>query len=370
MNGIIKKKKKIIFLITGSGVGGAEIVVKNLIFNIDQDKFNPIFVSIRPLGIIGEEIGKNFKTFSLMADKKFNPLFLLRLFSIIRKEEPDILHCHLFHANFLGRIIGKILGVPFIISTVHSDNFGGTFRYFLLKITDFLNDFTVVVSKKIEEDLIKRKIVPISKIKIIYNGVEDGGDFINKLDIDTLKKELKINNKYPIILSVGRLMPVKGHIYLIRAISLLIKKYPDLRLLLIGDGSERMNLEAESTKLGLNNNILFLGEIIKTEPYYRLADIFVLPSINEGFGLAIVEAISNKLLVVASNVGGIPEIIKNNINGFIVNPEDYIMLSKKIDHILEMNNHEKEKIIDTAYNDFKNNFSLKRMLNQYNSLYN
>src|SRR5680860_300432 len=106
MNGIIKKKKKIIFLITGSGVGGAEIVVKNLIFNIDQDKFNPIFVSIRPLGIIGEEIVKNF---SLMADKKFNPLFLLRLFSIIRKEEPDILHCHLFHANFLGRIIGKIL---------------------------------------------------------------------------------------------------------------------------------------------------------------------------------------------------------------------------------------------------------------------
>jgi len=224
----MNNKKKIVFLITGSNVGGAEIVVKNLIFNLDQDKFLPIFISIRPFGKIGKEISEKFKTISLGADKKFNPILLLRLFNILKKEKPDILHCHLFHANFIGRIIGSIAGVPLIISTIHSDNFGGRLRYFLLKITDFLTDFTVVVSQKIKDDLVKRKIVPANKIKVIYNGVPENKDIVNRDDIEKIKNDLKITNNYPILLSVGRLAQIKGHIYLIRAFGMLKDKYPGI----------------------------------------------------------------------------------------------------------------------------------------------
>jgi glycosyltransferase involved in cell wall biosynthesis len=370
MNQNNSKKRKIIYLITGSDTGGAEIVVKNLIFNLNQDKFLPVFVSIRPLGIIGREISERFKAISLGAGEKFNPFFLLRFFILLKKERPDILHCHLFHANFVGRIIGRMAGVKFIISTIHSDNFGNKLRYLLLKMTDFLNDLTVVVSQKIKDDLIKKGIVPDKKIMVIYNGVKEAENNISSEDIYKIKKDLSIENNSPIILSIGRLHEVKGHIYLIRAIKILTEKNPDLRLLIIGDGPERKNLENESVKLGLSHVILFLGEIRETVPYYKLADIFVLPSINEGFGLSIVEAMSNKLLVVASNVGGVPEIIKDGANGFLVNPGDPIKLAEVISKIILKDKLDKEKIIENAYNNFKSNFSLETMLDKYTLLYN
>jgi glycosyltransferase involved in cell wall biosynthesis len=362
-------KKKILFLITGSDVGGAEIVVKNIIFNIDLDKFLPIFVSIRPLGRIGKEISQKFNAISLQADAKFNPLFLLRLFSLIKKEKPDVLHCHLFHANLLGRIIGRLAGVPLIISTVHTDNFGGKLRYFLLRITDFLNNLTITVSQDIKNGLIERKISTEDKIQVIYNGVEENFNLISKEDIDNLKNKIGIVDKYPIILTVGRLNIIKGHIYLIKSLVKIVKKYPDIRLLIIGDGPEKNNLETEVLNLELQNNVLFLGEIRELPIYYKMADIFVLPSVNEGFGLAAVEAMSNKLLVVASCVGGVKEIIKDGINGFFATAKDTDNLAEVINKVYSLNEAERNKIVNNAYNDFKDNFSLERMISNYEKIY-
>src|SRR5680860_1872823 len=118
------KKKKIMFLITGSNMGGAEVVVKNIIFNLDKTQFDISFVSIRPLGVIGEEIAERSTVYSLSARQKFSPLFLFKLYKLLKTEKPDILHCHLFHANLIGRIVGRLTSVPRIISTVHSDNIG------------------------------------------------------------------------------------------------------------------------------------------------------------------------------------------------------------------------------------------------------
>ncbi len=364
-----RERKKIMFLITGSELGGAEVIVKNIIFNLDQTKFIPIFVSIRPLGTIGKEINRRCKVFSAQAENKFSILFLFRLYHIIYTEKPDILHCHLFHANFLGRIIGKILKIPFIISTIHSDNFGGRFRYFLLQITDPLTNITIAVSQKIKDDLIKHNIITKNKIKLIYNGVNNSNNLITSNDINNLKKSLKIENYHPIILSVGRLNSVKGHIYLIRAIKLVINQYPNLRLILIGNGPERVNLEAEVLNLNLSNNIIFLGEIRKLSIYYKLADFFILPSLNEGFGLAVVEAMSNGLLVIASRVGGIPEIIHDSVNGFTFNPKDVFDLSKVMRKVFYLKREQKKSFIYNAYKDFEDNFSLEKMIDNYYRLY-
>lgn len=358
------------FLITGSDIGGAEIVTKNIIFNLDKDRFDIIFVSIRPLGQIGREIGEKVKAFSLGASEKFNPLFIWRLWLLLIKNRPDILHCHLFHANFIGRIIGKLAGVKFIISTVHSDNFGGKLRYFLLKISDKLNNMTVSVSENIKNGLIEKKITTPNKIKVIYNGVAEPVDDLFVEDIIELKEELGLVGAYPIILSVGRLNIIKGHIYLIRALKSLENKYEDIKLILIGGGPERLFLENEVKKLGLISRVLFLGAVSNPGLYYKLADLFVLPSVNEGFGLAAVEAMSNKLLVVASNVGGIPEIIKDGENGFMSSPGNSEDLSLAIINALSLSKDKKSQIIEKARCDAANKFSLKRMLNDYNLLYN
>lgn len=370
MNNAEVAKKKIMFLITGSDIGGAEIVVKNLIFNLDQSKFNISFVSMRPLGTVGKEIKKKCPVFSLEASQKFNPILVFKLFKLIRQERPDILHCHLFHANLLGRIIGKIVKVPYIISTVHSDNFGGKLRYFLLKISDKLNNMTVVVSENIKNDLLVKKITTPDKIKVIYNGVVLPEDNLSVEDIIKLKEKLGLVGAYPIVLSVGRLNIIKGHIYLIRALKSLENKYEDLKLILVGDGPERLSLENEVKKIDLDSKVLFLGAVNNPGDYCKLADVFVLPSVNEGFGLAAVEAMSNKLLVVASNVGGIPEIIKDGENGFMSRPGNSEDLSLAITNALALSKDKKSEITERAGHDVINKFSLNKMLKEYNLLYN
>ena len=183
------------------------------------------------------------------------------------------------------------------------------------------------------------------------------------------KEYLKIEKNYPIILSVGRLNKIKGHIYLIKALNILKIKYPNLRLLLIGDGPEKKILENKIGQLGLSKNILFLGEIRDLDIYYQLSDIFVLPSINEGFGLSVVEAMSNKLLAIATRVGGVPEIIEEGISGYMANPEDENSIAHVIDRILNLNEEEKKVIINNAYLNFKSKFSLEKMISNYESLY-
>lgn len=364
-----RKKKKIMFLITGSNMGGAEVVVKNIIFNLDKNRFETSFVSIRPLGIIGKEISERTKVFSLFAKQKFNPLFFYKLYKLLKIEKPDILHCHLFHANLVGRIIGKIARVPKIISTVHSDNIGGSIRYFLLRVTDSLNDATVVVSNKIKEGLLKRKVSPESKIKVIYNGVEGPDLSIADEDIINKKRELSIEKNNPILLSVGRLHQVKGHIYLIRALKLIVDKFPNGKLILIGDGPERENLEKEVLDLDLINNVLFLGEMKAEDIYYRIADVFVLPSLVEGFGLVLLKAMSNNCLVVASQVGGVPELIEDNINGCLVDSANSKVLAQKIIDIQKLNDSERLNIIRNARESYLEKFILEKTLKSYVDLY-
>lgn len=364
------KKKKIIFFITGTNMGGAEVVVKNLMFNLDKDLFDLILISMRPIGVIGKEINKEYPVYSLDINKKFNPSFLIRLYKILKKERPDILHCHLFHANLIGRIIGKMAKVPYIISTIHSDNIGGKFRYILLKKTDFLNDITVVVSNKIKQSLVEKKIISEQKIKVIYNGVEEPDLSITEKDIENKKKELKIENNSPILLSVGRLHPVKGHIYLIKAMKEIVDKYPKSKLILIGEGEERQRLETEVKKLKLENNVLFLGEIKAEDIYYRLADIYVQPSLVEGLPLTIIEALKNNCLVVATNVGGIPEIIQDNVNGFLIKPGDENSLSSFIKKVLSFSQEEKDNFINFKNKDkFLQKFYLSSMIDCYRRIY-
>ena len=358
------------FLLTGSNMGGAEMVVRNLMFNLDSNLFDLSLVSIRPTGIIGQEIKRKYPVYSLEANQKFNPLFLYKLYKILKQEKPDILHCHLFHANLVGRIIGKIAKVPYIISTIHSDNIGSQFRYFLLKISDFLNDTTVVVSNKVKQGLLERKIIAERKIKVIYNGVEEPDLTITENDVENKKRELKIENNYPIILSVGRLHSVKGHIYLIKAMKEVTKKYPKTKLVLIGDGAERQRLEDEVRILKIENNVLFLGEIKAEDIYYRLADMYIQPSLVEGFGITLVDAMKNNCFVIATNVGGIPEIIQDGVNGLLIESSSVDSLIFSIQKVVSLSKNEKENIINFKNKeDFLRKFYLYKMVESYQNNY-
>ena len=366
------KKTKILYLITGLNSGGAEILLWNLLKKINRDSFDPIVVSILPIGSIGEKIKKEgVRVLSLESTFKFNPLIIKRLISIIKKEKPEILHTHLFHANLLGKIIGLFNSSLIIISTIHNIRFKNLLREKLSFFTRRGSNIVIVISKAIAKAMLKKGVIKKKKHKIILDGI-DYKKFNEKENNDIskeIKKEIGIEVNTPILLSVGRLHKVKGHSYLIRSIEIIKKHYPNLVLVVVGEGSERKKLEKIIRELNLGNKIFLIGEKNNIEKYLQIADLFILPSCEEGLGVSLMEAQAAGLLVLASNVGGIPEVIEDGENGFLVNPKDSKVLAEKIIDILSLSVKEKEIIRKNAQKNIIKNFSIEVMVKKYENLY-
>lgn len=365
------KKIKILFLITGLNTGGAEIILRDLIKNLNKDKFFPVVVSIVPIGDIGREIKKTgIDVKSLNINFKYNLLIIARLFFLMRKEKPDILHTHLFHANFLGRIVGKICRVPIIISTFHSEQEKGIIREKLLKYTDRFTNINITVSVGVAKEITKLKITSERKINVIYNGVSlDKFRYKDYAFRGKTREEMDISGDKKVLISVGRLHKVKGYINLIKAIELLNQKDPNITLVIIGDGGERSNLEQQIKKTGLKEKILLLGQKEDVSKYLNAGDIFVLSSKWEGFGIAIVEAMACGILVIATKVGGVPELVEDGKTGFLVEPGNARALAQKIQYVLNLPEEHRKKIGENARKLVEEKFSLQKMVREYEDLY-
>ncbi|MFH1661875.1 MAG: glycosyltransferase [Candidatus Falkowbacteria bacterium] len=356
------KKIKILYLITGLKTGGAEIILKNLVKKLDKQKFDLVVVSITPIGEIGQDMLKDgIKVLSLKVKRKWNFLMILRLSKIIKQEKPIILHAHLFHANLLGRIINLFYKDIINISTIHSIDFGGNFREWLIKITDRFCDTTVVVSQKVSDMMLKKKIVLKNKIKTIYNGVD--------LNFFYSQNNSKKHQNYPMLLSAGRLVQAKGYTFLIKAIKILKTKYPKMLLTVLGEGEERKKLEQQIKSLNLEKNILLLGNKNNIIDYLKIDSIFISSSLSEGLGMSIIEAMACGLLTVATKVGGVPEIIEDKKSGFLAEPGNVENLVNKIDYVINLSKDKKQEISKNARQVVENKFSLKKMVENYEKLY-
>lgn len=354
---------------TASDVGGAEIIVKNIAFNLDKNKYDLILVSIRPIGLIGQEIAKKIRVESLNQKYKFNPLVIYRLYKILKKEKPDILNSHLIHSNLLARVVGNWARVPRIISSTHSENFGGKLRYLLFRLSDKLSDLNLVVSWRIKNQLIEKKLSTAEKIKVIHNGIKPARQ-VSQEELTVKKEELGLEKNQPILLFLSRLTTVKGCIYLIRAVNKLRDKYPQIKLLIVGNGPERGNLEAEVEKLNLAKHVLFLGEQRDVDLYYQLADLFILPSFHEGLSNVVIESFANKTLALATKTGPMPEIIEHGVNGFMVDElGDDEALALGIENALNISLEKRQMMTEKAYTDYLAKFTIERMVNEYDEVY-
>ena len=365
------KRIKILYLITGLKTGGAEIVLYNLVKNINKKKIETVVVSIIPIAEIGKKIqNSGIRVLSLNAKFKYNPFIFFKLISILKKEKPQILHSFLFHSILLGRIVGRICKVPIIISSIHSEYIGGFLRNRLLQITDSLDDVVTIVSQKASETMLKSKTASANKLLVIYNGI-DLNKFIfqDKKARKEIRKELNLEKDDKVLISIGRLFKAKGYPYLIEAIKILKSKYPDIKLLIIGEGEEKNKLETQTRELNLEKNIFFLGRKENVSNCLNASDIFILASLWEGFGLAIVEAMACGLPVITTNVGGIPEIIQDKISGLLVDPKDSEILAQKIDYLLNLDADSRERLILKGRKIVEQKFSLEKMITKYEELY-
>ncbi|PIV63341.1 MAG: hypothetical protein COS11_07955 [bacterium (Candidatus Ratteibacteria) CG01_land_8_20_14_3_00_40_19] len=297
-------------------------------------------------------------------------LTLFKLYCNIKRERPVIVHTHTSKAGFLGRWAAKLAGVPIIIHTPHGHIFYGYFpflvtKFFILleKFTGFITDYIITLTERGKEEYVRYRIGPPAKFIPIYSGIEkrkfappptsplssltsyplpwgrgrEGeGRKWGRLNREE-KKELGIPSEVKIVGTIGRLEPVKGHSYFLKAAKLIIAdlRFQETRFLLAGSGSLRKKLEREAISLGIKENVLFLGWREDIVEILDILDIFVLPSLNEGMARVILEAMLMAKPVVASNVGGIPDIVEDEKTGLLVPPGDFKGLSEAIIKLLK-----------------------------------
>lgn len=359
--------KKIIHFITGLEVGGAETLLENLVYNLDE--YQVKVLSIVPIGKIGQRMMENgIDVMSLGIRSKLDLRIFFRFYNLIKKEKPDILQVHLFHADFLSRICNLFLKIAVLISTVHNTNIGGKFKNILFKLTKHIPSKTILVSEGVKEYMIKKGIIDVGKSQVIFNSIN-----INEFEFDrdkSIRKKLNIEGNQKVLITVGSLTKQKGHEFLIKAMKELIKDYPNLILLIIGKGELREKLEKEIKSFNLEKNIFLLGYKENLKEYLSASDIFVLPSLWEGFGLVIAEAMASGLPVVSTRIFGVMDIIQDRENGFLAEARDSNSLAEKIRYILNLKEEEIEKIIYRARKTVEGKFSLDRMVRDYKMLYN
>jgi len=254
--------------------------------------------------------------------------FWIKVFLILRKVNPDMVHAQSIGICMPAFIAKKLLRKPYVVWGRGSDVYlPGKFIKSISKLV--LKNANTAIA--LTEDM-KREMQKLCDrdILVIPNGI-DLEKFKN-LSRKDLRKRLKIKDNEKIITFVGTLRPVKGVKYLIKAMELIIKKNENVKLMLVGDGEEREELESLVEELDLKECVKFIGRVQNEEiPQYMAAsDVFVLPSLSEGFPVVTLEAMASGLAIIATSVGGLPEIVEDGENGFLVEPKNPKEIAKKV----------------------------------------
>lgn len=368
-------KINVMHLRSSRGFYGAESVILSICKNIDKKNFNCFITCFQDprfdkIALIDEAKKMGISTEIIKLTFRFDLFAAFRLKELLNKYNIDILHCHDYKANFIGFITSKPRKVK-LITTLH----GWTKAEARVKFYECIDSFimkhfeqVISVSDKIRGSLLKKGFSS-KKIIVIHNGVET--DYFGKKVVGVeYKKRIGIEGNFNVIGTVGRLSAEKGQKYLIEAVSEIVKHSPNTVFLIVGDGPFKKLLKDTVISLGLERHIIFTGSFPREEMknIYSLMDIFILPSLTEGFGLALVEAMAMGIPVIATNVGGIPEIIEHGKTGYLVPPADAKAISKAIIDLLS--DKTKSELMGKAGQNFaKQEFSIYKSVTQIEQVY-
>ena len=334
----------------------------------------------RKYDMIGFARDKNIRIFAMPSlVRDIHPLkdikALIKLAIFLKKEKFDIVHCHTSKGGFIGRLAAKLAGAKIIIYSPHGDIFEGYFcklaTDFFILLEKFAARFTdkIINLTKIEiERFLEHGIGTRHQLKQIYNGINI--KYYERAMTSNLKKrdEFGLGKDDFVCATVGRLVPVKGHTYLIKAIQKVVKVIPEAKFLFVGDGELKSKLSEEIKSYDLQRNIFLLGARNDIATILSCINVFLLPSLNEGFGMALIEAMAARKPVIATNVGGVPEVIINGTTGILVPSKDPEAFSSAI--IKLYNNPEMSLEMGLAgYSRARNLFDIKTTVREFEDLY-
>jgi glycosyltransferase involved in cell wall biosynthesis len=364
-------RTNVLLLIYKLEIAGAERVVTDLARGLNRDRFNTVVCSFKGGPLADEIRGAGIKVYVLNKSGRFDLMFPGRLLNIIKQERVNIIHAHTFSPNFWGCLLGRLCGVPVIITTEH--NICSVKKIWQLYVDRILAGFSnkiVAVSEQVRQSHIKQEKINPAKIITIYNGIDkaDKRKTLDDSEVLQKQKELGLRPHIPTVIKVARLHPQKGHKYLLEAIKLITDVQPEIQFLIVGDGSLRKELEELSKRLRVDRYVVFTGFRSEIFDLLQIADIAVWSSVQEGFPITLLEAMAAGKPVIVTDVGGNSEAVKSGITGFIIPPKNPQALAESV---LRVINDRKllTEMGENARKHFLQNFTVDRMVDNTEELY-
>ena len=316
------RKLIIVHLVTSLEVGGAQHNMLLGLPNLDPTRYKHILISIMDRMQMKQQFQQaGVEVHSLDLRKKTDVTAALRLRSLLNTIRPDILHTYLIHGNVLGRIVGRLTGVPTIIGSELTIGQAGRIGKLATKLTNPLTDAVEVNSETGGKSVIANLGVPEEKIEVILPGLDLDAFGQTDQRVQT-RNDIGVDDNEHLVLYIGRLRAVKGVEFGIRAVAKAFKQNPKMKLALAGEGDQRKQLEALSAELGIENNVKFLGARKDLPNVLSACDSVIMPSLTEGFPRVAIEAMASSKPVIATNVGGVPEAIIDGQSGILVPSKD------------------------------------------------
>jgi glycosyltransferase involved in cell wall biosynthesis len=310
--------------------------------------------------------------------RKIDPVKDLKTFfslwRLMLHEKPTIVHTHTSKAGILGRLAAKLTGVPFIVHTTHGHVFYGHFgpltTKFFLVIERAFASFTqrmIALTDGEKNDYLKFEICEKDKIVTIHSGVDIERFLKAKVKNEEKKKILGVNPNHPVVGTVGWLLPIKGPKLLLNAMKRIWQDHTDVELVFVGKGELEASLKADALNMGVSDKVKFLGWRDDVHEIMPIFDVFVLPSLNEGMGRVLVEAMAAGKPVVASCTGGIPDLVRHRANGLLVTPGSEQELATAIRELLK--DPEQAKVMGQEGKNLCWQYSIESMVEKIDSLY-
>lgn len=358
------KPVKVLLLVEDLNTGGLERVVETIYNGLDPGLFALRLWCLARGGDIASRLTKTGRDIKILGlTNYYNPVSLIRLCRLIKRERFKIVHTHGYFSGVMGRVAAFMARTPVIVSHVHTT---GNLKARNIKLEQLLagvTDRVVCCSESVKSFLKNEVQIPEAKLKVVYNGVP------GKKPADGDPKPDEHRSGPVRITIVASLVENKGHRYLFEAVGRLYEKEKRIRLTVVGEGPLRRELKVRAKRLGINDLVEFTGMVDNVHEMLSRSHIVVLPSVKrEGLGISLIEAMGHGLPLLGSRVGGIPEVIVHGENGYLVSPGDADALAGKLGELVQ-DQSLRERMGAQGRKRFEKYFQAKGMLKHIRVLY-
>ena len=359
------------FSIDGESIHGIARLMSWWTNAIDRDHFDMNILGLKAPSNAGRYIERQGGRVFYSDYGRLNPASLLDIARVARQTQTDLLHLHGYKACTLGRVVGALLGMPVVL---HEHAVFPKMPPYQ-KLADWLlaplNDRVVVNCEAVAEFCVERRSMDPENIEIIFNGVPLN-EFREVSDSAAAEaaEELGIGADTPVVGTVARLEEQKGITHFLNAVPAVKEECPDVKVLIVGDGTLRGALEEEARQLGIADNVIFAGERRDVPRLYKLMDVKVISSIYEGTTLTVFEAMATGTPVVATTVDGVEEVIEDGATGMLVPPKDAASIAEVVTDLLT--NPDRARLLseraEQAVKQYDVRTSMRRIENLYETV--